>query len=217
MVPDVPARAKQDSNNGFNMNPLRFRPPATAIAIGLAALLLGACAAPGGQDALMRVYDLGLAPQSTPAAAVIAARIAQVRASAPFDGTDMHYRLAYRDGAELLAYSQSRWAAPPAKLIRKRLVRATAAATGAACTLEIEVLEFSQVYAAADASEALLELRATLAGSAARLAERSIRVALPAGAGAAPGAGVMARVVDTATVQLAAWVGQHPGCKAHQP
>jgi cholesterol transport system auxiliary component len=190
------------------MKPLAFVLPAV-----LAAALLG-CASPGGADAMVHVYDLGLAPQAVPAEARIAARIAQVRANAPFDGTEMQYRLSYRDSAELLSFSQSRWAAPPAELVRKRLIRSADPAPGNACSVDIEILEFSQVFSAPNGSEALLEMRVALAGGSARLAERSLRIALPqAGATASQGAVAMARAVENGIAQLAAWVGQQPACK----
>ena len=178
----------------------------------LATLLLAACAAPGGSDVPVRVYDLGL---SEPAARTVGARIGQVRATAPLDSTDMQYRLAYRDAAELLSFSQSRWAATPAELVRKRFVRSVEPAAGARCTLDIEVNEFSQVFSARDSSEALVELRLVLSDAAGRLAGHTVRVRLPgAGADAAHGVALMARATDESISRSAAWVGQQAACKA---
>jgi cholesterol transport system auxiliary component len=191
-----------------------MKSPLPLFAMLLAAALLCGCGSPGGADALVKLYDFGPGPQTTSTGAGIAARLTQVRANAPFDGTDMQYRLNYRDSAELLSFSQSRWAAPPAELIRKRFIRVAEPAAGSACSVELEVLELSQVFSAPDTSEALLELRVVLSGASARLAERSIRVALPqAGTKAAQGAGVMARAVDSAIAQISAWVGQQAACK----
>ena len=177
----------------------------------LTALLLAACAAPGGTDAPVRVYDLGL---TEPAAKPIGARIGQVRATMPLDGTDMHYRLAYHDAAELLSFSQSRWSATPAELVRKRFVRFVEPAVGTRCILDIEVNEFSQVFSARDKSDTLLELRLVLADATERIAEHTVRVSLPgAGANAATGVVIMARATDEAIKRSAEWVGQQAACK----
>lgn len=177
----------------------------------LTALLLAACAAPGGSDVPVRVYDLGL---TEPAAKPIGARIGQVRSTMPLDGTDMHYRLAYHDAAELLSFSQSRWSATPAELVRKRFVRFVEPAVGTRCTLDIEVNEFSQVFSARDKSDALLELRLVLADATVRIAEHTVRVSLPgAGANAATGVVIMARATDEAIKRSAEWVGQQAACK----
>jgi cholesterol transport system auxiliary component len=198
--------------NACPMKALSMSRIARLAALSLAALLAG-CASPGGQDALVRVYDLGPAP--APSGAITGARIGQVRAAAPYDGTEMQYRLRYRDAAELMSFSQSRWAAPPAELIRKRFIRAAEPGPAAACLLELEVIEFEQVFSARDSSEASLELRVSLTLAATRLAEHNIRVARPgAGAGASQGAQAMAAAVDNAIAQVSALVGRQAGCKA---
>ncbi len=185
-----------------------LKTPGVALA---ATLLLVACAAPGGPDAQPRVFDLGLGglPAKT-----VDARVGQVRASAPFDGTDMRYRLAYRELAELHAFAQSRWAAPPAELLRKHFVRAVEPSPGARCTLDIEVNEFTQVFATPDTSDALIELRVLLASGSGRVAEKTMRVTTPgAAASALQGANAMARATEDAIGRIAAWVGQQPACQ----
>ncbi|MCC6210799.1 MAG: hypothetical protein IT513_07130, partial [Burkholderiales bacterium] len=108
--------------------------------------LLSGC---GGQVAPEpRTYDLGLNP---PSAKLPAVRVASVRALAPFDSADMQYRLAYRDAAEIAPYANSRWAATPAEMFRKQLLRAAGDGQGK-CSLEVEIQEFSQVFAAKETS-----------------------------------------------------------------
>jgi cholesterol transport system auxiliary component len=193
------------------MNVITIKYSAAALAVAASALLLGACASPGGSEPAARLYDLGY---ETPPAKIFGARIGQVRANAPFDGTEMQYRLAYRDKAELFAFSQSRWAASPAELVRKRFVRTLEPAPGSRCVLDVEVNELSQVFSAREASEALLELRALLADGSGRVAERTVRVSRSnAGANAAHGAAAMAQAADDAISQVAAWIEQQPGCK----
>lgn len=175
------------------------------------AALLIALAGCGGHAAAPapRTFDLGFA---APGARLPALRVTSLRAVAPFDGVQMHYRLAWRHPSELADYANSRWAAPPAELIRKQLLRA--AGEGAAkCALEIELQEFTQVFASREASEARIELRASLANSSARIATRGVTIVEPgAGTDAASGAAAMTRAAERVLGDLAAWVGTQPGC-----
>jgi cholesterol transport system auxiliary component len=176
----------------------------------LVAVLLAACAGQGGGDA-PRSYDFGV---DAPTAALPELRLGSVRALAPFDSQEMHYRLAYRDPAELLAFTQSRWAAPPADLMRRQFGRAAVA--GGRCTLDVELYEVSQVFAARESSDALLEARLNLRDGDRRVAERTLRVSEPgAGGTAAAGAAAFARAANRAIAETAAWVAREPGCRAH--
>ena len=156
-----------------------------------------------------RVFDLGV---DAPPAKIAGAHIGAVRAAAPFDSTEMYYRLQFRNPMELLAFTQNRWAAPPAELLRKRLARA---ADGAAkCTLDSELQEMTQVFGAKDASEALIELRAALSNGSGRVAERVFRVSESgAGASAPESVPAFARASDRAVAELAAWTAAQPACR----
>jgi len=173
--------------------------------LALAALACG-CAGPAG-DAPVRQFDLGYA---APATMLPPLRAVTVRAATPYDGVEMHYRLAYRDGAELAAFARSRWAAPPAEMVRRQFVRALPPYSGARCALELELVEFTQVFTAPDASEARVELRAAAAGAA-----RGFR-AVEAGAGpnAATGAAALARATEQIVAQVAQWLGSLAQCRA---
>lgn len=169
------------------------------------AALLAGCAG-SGADTAPRLYDLGLA---APAAKLPPLRSVSVRATMPFDGVDMHYRLAYRDAAELASFAHSRWAAPPAELMRKHLQRAQPAGAGAPCALELELQEFTQVFTAKDASEVRVEARASAGG-----ATRSVGVVEPgAGANAAAGAAAFARAADRVIAELGGWVAAQAACR----
>jgi cholesterol transport system auxiliary component len=153
-----------------------------------------------------RSYDLGLA---APAGTLPPARIAQVRAVAPFDSIDMQYRLAYRDAAEITAFASSRWAATPAEMLRKQLLRAANERPGR-CIVEVEIQEFTQVFSAKDASEARVDLRAWVRGGA----TRSWSVVEPnAGANAASGAAAFARAANRAVGELGGWIAAQPDCR----
>lgn len=182
----------------------------TRLLVVIAAALVAGCGT-GRNDGLPRSYDFGI---EAPAAQLPAVRIGQVRAVAPFDSVEMHYRLAFRNPAELLAFAQSRWAATPGELYRKRLLRA-AASSASRCILEVELHEATQVFGARDASEALLELRARVADVSGQLGERMFRIVQPgAGEGAPEGAAAMAKAADRSIGELAAWIGSLPGCAA---
>lgn len=171
-------------------------------------ILLAGCGGAAAPDP--KTFDLGL---NAPAAALPAVRIASVRAVAPFEGTDMHYRLAWRNAAEIAAFANSRWAASPAELLRKQLLRAANEKTGK-CGLEIEIQEFTQVFAARESSAARLELRAWLGGGAGRSASRGWSIAEPdAGADAASGAAAFARAADRAIAEIGNWIADQPGCR----
>lgn len=173
-------------------------------------LVLAGCAGGGGADNPGHAYDLGI---EAPAARMPALALRQARALEPFDGVEMYYRLAYQDGAEVAAFAHSRWAAPPAELVRRQVARATRAGVPR-CTLEFEVQEFSQVFEAKDASLALFELVATLAAPDGRSETRALRISEPnAGSSAAEGAVAMRRAVARAVAELAGWIDGVAGCR----
>ena len=180
----------------------------TRLLVVIAAALVSGCGS-ARNDGLPRSYDFGI---DAPAAQLPPVRVGQVRAAAPFDSIEMYYRLAFRNPAELLAFAQSRWAAMPAELYRKRLLRA-AASSAPRCVLEVELHEVTQVFGARDASEALLELRARVSDGSSQLAERMFRIVQSgAGADAPEGAAAMARAADRSIGELAAWINSLPGC-----
>jgi cholesterol transport system auxiliary component len=174
-------------------------------------LLLVALAGCGGNTAEVapRTFDLGFAP---PTAKFPALRAASVRGIPPFDDVQMYYRLAWRHSSELADYAQSRWAAPPAELLRKQLLRATGEGVGK-CGLEIELQEFTQLFSSKEASEARIELRVALTNGAVRVASRGVAVSEPgAGSEAASGAAAMARAAERALGEIASWVAAQPAC-----
>lgn len=156
-----------------------------------------------------RTFDLGL---EASAARLPALRVGTVRAVAPFEATDMPYRLAYRNVAEVAAYANSRWAATPAELFRKQLLRATGEAPGR-CVLEIEIQEFSQVFGAKESSEARIELRAGLASGQKTLARQFTLVEGNAGPDATSGAAALGRASNRVIGEIAAWAAAQPDCR----
>jgi cholesterol transport system auxiliary component len=124
----------------------------------------------------------------------------------------MHYRLAHRNPAEIAPFAHSRWAATPAEMLRKQLLRGGGESAGR-CTLDIEIHEFTQVFAGEKASDARIELRASLSLPA-RNFSRAFTVSEPnAGPDAAGGASAFARAADRAIGELARWIASQPDCR----
>jgi cholesterol transport system auxiliary component len=158
----------------------------------------------------MRTFDLG---PDAPSARLPGLRAVPVRASAPFDTGEMHYRLAFRNSAELLAFSQSRWAATPAVLLQRRFSRASDGPVK--CALEFDLSELSQVFATRDVSEIVLEGRAVLFVSNSRVAERTFRIREPdAGSNAESGAIAVARAADRLIGEISVWSSGVASCRA---
>ena len=170
-------------------------------------LFLGGCGGAAAPEP--RTFDLGL---NAPTAKLPAVRIGSVRAVAPFEGTEMHYRLAWRNASEIAAFANSRWAASPPELLRKQLLRATGDGSGR-CSLEIEVHEFTQVFASKEASEARVEIRVSLTHAAGIASRGMTIVELKGGLDAAAGAAAFARAVDRVIGEISGWVAAQPGCR----
>jgi cholesterol transport system auxiliary component len=175
----------------------------TSRAVWVLVFLLSGC---GGVSAPEpRTFDLGLA---MPSSALPGVRIGSVRAVAPFESVDMQYRLAYRNAAEIAAFTNSRWAATPAELLRKQLLRATGEKAGK-CAMAVEIQEFTQVFSSAADSEARIELRVSLNN----LSRNFTITEAKAGADAASGAAAFARAADRAIGQLGGWIAAQPECR----
>jgi ABC-type uncharacterized transport system auxiliary subunit len=171
------------------------------------ALLLAGCSSSAPPEP--KTYDLG---RNAPSTRLPAARIGAVRAVAPFDSPDMQYRLAYRNVAEISPFAASRWAAAPADMLRKQLLRASGDGNGK-CTIAIEIQEFTQVFTAESESEARVEMRVSaFVGISARSRQLSV-VETKAGPDAVSGAAAFARAVDRAIGEIGAWVAAQPECR----
>jgi len=170
------------------------------------AAFLGGCGGATVQDP--RTFDLGLNAPTTS----LPVRLGMVRAAAPFDSTDMHYRLSFRNAAEIASFANSRWAATPAEMLRKQILRASGEKAGP-CLLELEIQEFTQVFSAREASEARIELRASLSLPA-RTFARMFTIGEPnAGPDAPNGAVAFGRAADRALAELGRWAGSVADCR----
>lgn len=192
------------------------------LAAATAALALSACAV-SQAPAPRTVYDFGPA-MATPAAAApawpgpLALALTEIDTSLALDTSAVQYRLAFANAQALRPYALARWSMPPAQLVQQR-VRSVLAARGpvlvpgvgsAAYTLKLELDEFSQVFEAPDASQGVVQLRATLLKGNALAAQRSFSSRAPAPtADAGGGVRALSVAADEVAQQLAEWVIEH--------
>lgn len=146
-------------------------------------LTLAACA--GGRGAPpAATYDFGPRPSEAgvDGAASAAARPVslELRLAPWLDTPAVNYRLAYDDASRLMAYSQSRWAAPAGQLLNLRLRQQLGGGNGG-CALRLEVDEFTQVFDSPTQSRGVLQGRMTLFDKQRKLIfERPFSVEKPA-------------------------------------
>lgn len=193
-----------------------------AMLIALIAVTLAACSVLPQPPGPAIEFDFGPA---SPAAAVPArpkevVLVPDVGAPAWMDSGHLVYRLAYRDGASPRAYAGSRWVMPPAALYTTRLRERVAAAgsTGVVtpgdnarydAALRVELLEFSQVFDAADSSRALVRARATLVRDQRVVAQRTFTTERKAASpDAAGGAAALAAAADESIATLVRWTAE---------
>ena len=170
-------------------------------------IFLAGCGGAAAPDP--RSFDLG---PNAPGPVLPPVRIGLVRAVAPFDALDMHYRLAYRNAAEIAAFAISRWAAAPADMLRKQLLRA-AGEGSAKCALGIEIQEFTQVFLSKAESEARIEVRVALTQGAVMRSKQFSLAEANAGPDAESGTAAFARAVNRAIGDIGAWVAAQPDCR----
>jgi len=112
-----------------------------------------------------QTYDFG--PAAQPDAMTSSVQVAEMRAPEWLDGTQMLYRLAYRDPRALTPYASSRWAGTPASMLTLRLRQQLGNVPGAKCVLSSNLAEFSQTFDTADSSRVVLQVHTVLAAAGA--------------------------------------------------
>jgi cholesterol transport system auxiliary component len=189
-----------------------------SVVSGAGAVAGGCTLAPNAvQPAL---YDFGLDPAPAPAQPLRArVALAEVSANSWLQTQAIVYRLAYRDPAQLLPYSLSRWAAPPAELLTQRLRDAlgqaahdgfSMAAEGLSADylLRVHLEAFEQVVDTPAASRALVRMRARLSSAQRKpRAQRLFQSERPCASVDAPGSvHALKAAADQAIVQMIDWV-----------
>jgi cholesterol transport system auxiliary component len=179
-------------------------------------LLLAACATPQ-PPAPKAVYDFGpvMSAASTASATRLPAiSLPEIEAGAGLDSPALLYRLQYLDAQQLRPYAQARWSVPPAQLVRARL-RDALSAQGAVLSTEgntpwvlrVELDEFSQLFASAEASQGLVRLRASLLKNEQLVAQTAVLARANATSqDAAGGVRALTAATDDAVRQLSSWL-----------
>ena len=186
-------------------------------------LALSGCALPlPDKPVRPEPYDLGpaLARPEAPATALAPVAMSTVESPAAIDGTAVIYRLMYTaSGQQPRPYAQARWTMSPPQLVTQRLREGLSAvrpvvepgAGLAAIELRAELDEFSQVFAAPDASEGVVQLRVTATAPGVRtgrlLGQRTFTVRQSAPTpDAAGGVRALRAATDETVKQVVAWV-----------
>lgn len=136
----------------------------TPIATLCMALIAAGCAT--NRETAPQTYDFG--PVGQPETAANSVQVVEMRAPEWLDGSQMLYRLAYRDPRALTPYSGSRWAGTPASMLTLRLRQQLGNVPGAKCIFSSSLAEFSQTYDASDSSRAVLHVHGVLAATGAQ-------------------------------------------------
>lgn len=124
----------------------------------------------------------------------------------------MQYRLLYADMARRGEYAESRWAAPPAKLLRQAMERMLAPTGVGRCRLRIDLDEFVQVFDSPANSRFVLDGRATLFAGQNVLDRRSFNLSEAAPTSdATGGAAAAAAAAKALGDELAPWLGARRG------
>ncbi len=181
------------------------------LSLGLV-LALSACAGLPGPAPTPACYDLGPLPAARLNAPGLALRSLEVQGAPWLNTTGMQYRLLYADPARRLSYLESRWAAPPARLLElelRRALRVGSTPAGQGCRLRLDVDEFIQVFDAPGTARGVIEARASLLdGRSERLlASLPLRLSEPArDARAAAGVAALAQASTALEQQLSGWL-----------
>ena len=204
----------------------------------LVALTLAACSALPDKPLRAALYDFGPGLLDTPPATRQAPLppLALSDISTPggaLDNQAVLYRLAYADAQQLRPYSQARWSMPPAQLVRQRLretlgrdravfnagegpaLNRSAALGPPPRTLQLQLEEFSHLFASPASSTGLVRLHATLVENTPSgeklLAQRYFTVQRPAtSADAAGGVRALTAATDAAIGEISSWLQQIP-------
>ena len=181
------------------------------VLIGAAVLLLAACADLPKAPPAKAVYDFGL-PAERLSGADLSAVVLVVGSPPWMDERDMLYRLSWDDPQLRRSYATSRWAATPSELLalrwRQRL-GLVQPGEGRGCQLRLRIDEFSQVFAAADSSEAILDAAVILFDARGKvLARHQLAARRPAGADGRSGAAALAQVADSAAAEIRRWLAE---------
>ena len=187
--------------------------------VALTLLLLTGCGSLPKAGSQAALYDFGIdAPAAGPTVSQL--RLANVAAAAGLTGSDMRYRLTYQNPTQVFFYTESRWIAPPAKLLARHFEQRLAQNNSAQCTLQITVETFDQVFDTPFSSRGIVKLQASVFEGGRRAASSTLlaNAERPAATADARG-GVTALIgaADDAFTQIVDWAATLPCTKNAQP
>lgn len=179
-------------------------------AILVLSLVVTGCGNLGVPASRFAFFDLGVATPVDPPLPLALSRV-EVRAPTWLSTGAMQYRIDYRQPAEREAYSETRWVAEPAEMLRLALDRALVPNTGAdgKCRLRVELDEFVQEFETARDSHAIIIARPSLIAPRSDdiVAQRTLVVREQAPTPDAAG-GVIAhrRAAGRLAIEIAGWI-----------
>lgn len=132
-------------------------------AVLVLSLVVAGCGNLGVPASRFAIFDLGVATPVDPPLPLALSRV-EVRAPTWLSTGAMQYRMNYREPAEREAYSETRWVAEPAEMLRLALDRALVSNSSAnvECRLRVELDEFVQEFETARDSHAIIIARPSL-------------------------------------------------------
>ncbi len=181
----------------------------------IAVVFLAGCGSlpkPGPQAAL---YDFGFVPAAVAERSKV--RLTAVEAASGLAGDEMRYRLGYQDPARVFWYTESRWAASPAKLLMRRFSQRLPQDGSARCALQLVVETFDQVFDTPQQSRGVVRLQARLLGGGKPGAPLTFLASADSAtptADARGGVAALTAAADAAFGQALAWAGTQPSCQA---
>ncbi len=123
-------------------------------------LMLAGCGSLPKTDRQAALYDFGIPSDVTPL--VLPIRLAEVQSAPGLEGSEIRYRLAYKNPAQVFSYTESLWVASPDKLLNRRMAQRLHGAGTISCTLRVTVEVFDQVFDTPSGSRGIVQLRAEL-------------------------------------------------------
>lgn len=187
--------------------------PRTYLLLGSLLVMLGACGSLPKPSAAPALFDFGIAPTST--VAPIPVKLGRVEAVPGLEHVDMRYRLAYRNPAQVFAYTESRWAAAPADLLAQRLRHYGFSPTASDCNLRVVLETFDQVFDSPTSSHVVIGLRADVINGGGRsvrvVSTQIVKEHAASSADAKGGMTALSDATDDAIAALRGWVAAQ-GC-----
>jgi ABC-type uncharacterized transport system auxiliary subunit len=134
------------------------------------------------------VYDFGLDPSASaaPRSQSSEVHIETITAVDPLNSNRIRYRLNYQNPTQVLAYTESRWAAQPADLLAAMAGTSTSQSP---CMVQLQLMAFDQVFETPASSYSIVQMNAVLKEKKTRkiIAHQKIQEQAPASSADAKG------------------------------